>query len=119
MKKLLLVMLTWMVLAGVSRAEDVPTGTMDAGPGVVTLVAQHVQKAKRWLAGRVLACFIEKGMDLEQVRQIIGNHAIPSGSPGRLRFYYPDLRITVSFATDYNAAGHGCYRMSGIFFVRY
>jgi hypothetical protein len=119
MKKLLLVVLAWMVLGGANRAEDAPAGTLDAEPGMVTLAAQHIQRAKCWLAGRFLACFIEKGMDLEQVRLIIGNHAIPSGGVGRASYYYPNLRITVRFVLDSNAARDCWYRMTDIFFVRY
>jgi hypothetical protein len=71
MKKLLLVVLTSIVLVDASRAEDAPAGTTDAEPGMVTATVRQVRKVAYRLTGRVLASFIMKGMDHEQVRRIL------------------------------------------------
>ena len=115
MKKLLLVVLTWMVLAGESRAEDAPAGTMDAESGMITRTVERVCRIGFRIRGWMLASVIQEGMTDEQVCNIIGvEPGISTGGRAGYTSFYLVSGISVSYRLERTAAGIRFYRVSKV-----
>ena len=107
MKKLLLVVLAWMVLAGASRAQDGriagdgPAEVMVPEPGMVTLAVRNAHAAAYRLAGQLLGNFITDGMSRQQVRRILGKPDVEDLAIDT----YKNLGIHACYGSVRNAAG--------------
>jgi hypothetical protein len=112
MKNLLLVVLTWMVLAGASRAQDgrragdFPAAVIAPEPGMVTLAVEKVRTVAYRLAGRALGSLVATGMNDEQVEKILGKFNGGAGVIGCCTWYhYRELDLTVVYEVDVTATG--------------
>ena len=111
MRKLLLVVLAWMVLAGASgaqdglRAGDFPAAVVPPEPGIVTLAIQKTRMFAYRLAGRMLGSPARNGMTEEEVEQILGMPDVKVGGLARHTSYYLDWGISVGFTVEVNATG--------------
>jgi hypothetical protein len=60
----------------------------------------RMQALPNLVKGRVLVCFVKKGMTSDQVSRIFGKTypALIAGGIGRCDYYYPDLGVSISFS---------------------
>jgi len=118
MKKLLLVVLAWMVLAGASRAQegragDWPAEVVVPEPGMVTLAVRNAHAVAYRLAGRVLRSLITDDMNREKVARILGE----PDQVGAGLSIYKKLGIIVCYDSARNAAGDRREGVTTVFFL--
>src|SRR4051812_8566828 len=103
MKKLLLVVLAWSMLAGESRAEGPPAS--GEGPGLVTLAVKQTRDVSYRLAGLAIGLQLVQGMSQEQIERVLGCPDDFALAAPCVQHIYSKLKLVVDYREVQSAAG--------------